>query len=203
MAEPDAPLDQEAGETDELLLAYDRLARAQLAFTAPQFLLDAARWAAERMYRGCQLLVFRRLDAEAVKSMLGVSCPRPLSAEAIYSADLALRYVGDLITMARAVAQRDELVAELLRIGHEWPLSSIGVTRIAADKLNATAVEMIMCDRCLRQLYIDRVIARREVSRLEHLGVREGVRAALGMYDDLWPEAAALCRGRDLISFNR
>jgi len=120
-----------------------------------------------------------------------VACPQPLSADAIYSADLLLRYLGDLMTMARAVADRDILVTELSRLAGQWPLSSIGAAKIDPNQLDVRAVDMVMADRCLRQLYIDRVIARRDLSRLEHPGVRDGVHEALGLYHELWPEAAA------------
>ena len=182
------PFEQVAGEADDLLLAFDRLAREQMAFTAPVYVPDVARWAAELMYRGCQLLVYRQLDAEMLKEALNIACPQPLSAAVVYSADLLLRYVGDLLTMARAVAEQDVLVTELLRIAAAWPLSSLGITHVAADQLESRAIEIIMADRSLRQLYIDRIIARRDASRLAHAGVRDGVREAIGQYDELWPD---------------
>ncbi|HEV3338956.1 MAG TPA: hypothetical protein VG125_01325 [Pirellulales bacterium] len=195
VAEPEAPLEQVQGEADELLAVYDRLARDQLAFAAPRFVPAVARWAAELMYRGCQLLVFRRLDARAVQTALSVTCPQPLSADAIYSADLLLRYLGDLLRMARAVADRDVLVAELLRLGGQWPLSSIGAAKIDPNQLDLRAVDLVMADRCLRQLYIDRVITHRDLSRLDHRVVLDGVHEALGLYHELWPEAAARVHG--------
>lgn len=180
---------QLADNAEELLPAFDRLARQELAFTAPEFVPEAAEWAAGVIYRGCQFLVYRRLDEHAMNKAFEVACPRPLSAGVVYSADLLLRYLADLVILARAAAERDVLVAELLRIGSAWPLSSVGIPRLAANQLDPRAVEIIMADRCLRQLYIDRVIARRDLSRLAHCGTRDGVREALGLYDELWPEA--------------
>ncbi|HEX7379475.1 MAG TPA: hypothetical protein VF278_20295 [Pirellulales bacterium] len=185
--DPDTPLETSATEVDALLAAFDVRARDELAFTAPAFIPEAARWSAALMYRGCQALVFRRLDEPAVKEMLGASCPTPHSSGVIYSVDLMLRVLPELATMARAVAENDVLVGELRRIGAAWPLSSVGMPQIAANQLDQDALEIIMRDRSLRQLYLDRVIARRDRSRLERTDVRDGVRQAIGMYEELWP----------------
>lgn len=186
---PEALLDAAPDEVNGVLAGLDALARDELAFTAPTFSLDVTRWAAELLYRGCQCLVYRQLDGKAVQQALRSVCPRPLSAEAIYSADLVLRYLVDLSTMARAVAERDVLVEELERLGAAWPLSSVGMPRIAANQLNQQAVEIIRGNRSLTQLYVDRVIGRRDSARLQHSWVREAVREAIGLYDELWPEA--------------
>jgi hypothetical protein len=186
---PDAPLEGLAGEANDVLLAFDAVAQEQLAFTTPAFSLEVARWAAELLYRGCQCLIFRELGEDAVRAAFDFPCPQPLSAGTIYSADLVLRYLPDLTTMARALAERDVLVVELKRVAAAWPLSSVGITQIAANQFDADAVEIIMGDACLKQLYVDRVIARRDSGRLEHSVVREAVREAIGLYDELWPEA--------------
>lgn len=186
--DPDAPLEPSDAEVDVLLDAFDARAREQVAFVAPEFIREAAHWSAALMYRGCQALVFRKLNEGAVKQMLGGPCPTPLSPGSIYSADLVLQLLPELAIMARTVAEKDVLVGILQRIGAAWPLSSVGMLQITADQIDRDALELIMNDRSLRQLYIDRVIARRDRSRLERADVREGVRQALGMYDELWPD---------------
>jgi hypothetical protein len=186
----DVPLKAPAAEMDKLVEAFDARARQQLAFVAPDLIHEAARWSAALMYRGCQALAFRQLDERSIKEMLGLSCPASPSPGAIYSADLVLQILPELATMARAVAEKDVLVGELRRIGAAWPLSSVGMSRIAAGQIDQNALELIMGDRALRQLYIDRIIARRDRSRLDRADVREGVRLAIGMYDALWPDLA-------------
>lgn len=190
--DPGAPRDAGAADIDAILGAFDARAREQLAFTAPRFTREAAHWSAALMYRGCQSLVYRRLDEPAVKGVLGVESPTRLSPDTIYSADLVLYVLPELDRMARAVAEKDVLVGELRRIGGAWPLSSVGMPQMTANEIEPSALELIMHDRSLRQLYIDRVIARRDRSRLEHSDVRDGVLQAIGMYDELWPEAGLL-----------
>ncbi|HET6883545.1 MAG TPA: hypothetical protein VFI31_25560 [Pirellulales bacterium] len=193
---PDAPLETLPGEANDLLAGLDRLARDQLAYTAPEFSLEVVRWAAELMYRGCQCLVYRELDESAVAAAFDLACPQPMSLSTVYSGDLVLRYLPELATMARAVAERDVLVLHLNRLGAAWPLSSVGIPQIAANQLDPKAVEIIMGDACLRQLYVDRIIARRDATRLEHFAVQAAVLEAIGLYDELWPEAGRVVDSR-------
>src|SRR4051812_7362646 len=67
----------------------DRAARPNLAFVAPELLSDVAEWALLVLYRGCQALVYREIEADAVRVALAVPCPQPPSPAACYSADLA------------------------------------------------------------------------------------------------------------------
>lgn len=180
-------LEARTGEADELILGYDELSRAQLAFTAPPYHPAVARWAAELLYRGCQAVVYRQLDADAVKQLLAVACPEPLDAGVLYSADLMLRYLPNLLTLSRGVAEHDVLVDELMRLAAAWPLSSVGVQPVGPE-LDRQSLEILVADECLRQLYVDRVIARRDAARLAHPAVAEGVRQSLGLYTELCPE---------------
>ncbi|HJT31985.1 MAG TPA: hypothetical protein VJ783_08010, partial [Pirellulales bacterium] len=169
-------LEARTGEADELLLGCDELSRAQLAFTAPPYHPAVARWAAELIDRGCQALVYRQLDAGAVRQSLSVDCPAPIDGGVLYSADLMLRYLPDLLILARGMAEHDVLVDELLRLAAAWPLSSVGVQPLGPEQLDRQSLEIIVADACLRQLYVDRVIARRDAARLAHPAVAEGVR---------------------------
>jgi len=89
-------------------------------------------------------------------------------------------------------------VAELCRLAREWPLSSVGVRDLGGQCDPAQLTE-IAGHASLRQLYTDRIVARRDLGRLGHPGVREGVREALGLFDALCPELAAavgqVCKG--------
>lgn len=183
------PPAENADMADDLLAECDRLARQHLAFTPPDYLPDVARWAAHCLQAACQCLVYRQIDEAAVRRLLGVACPRPPSAGVIYSADLLLQYLADLAPLARAAAEQDVLVNELMRLGAAWPLSSIGMAGLA-PRLDNQAIDLILDNRCLRQLYVDRTIAHRDRARLEHAQVREAVCEALGFYDEIWPEAA-------------
>ena len=70
-----------------------------------------------------------------------------------------------------------------MTIANAWPLSSVGVSGVEAGGL-----EPILDDECLRRLYVDRIIARDDRSRLTHPRVREAVMEAVGMYEELAPQ---------------
>lgn len=186
--ETGAPL--EAGEAvREALLELDRQARLELPRTPPPLSLESAIWGAITLYRGCQFLVYREVSADAVKEALAEGCPEPASPAAVYSVDLTFRSLPDLLSLARGLAADDPLVTELMRLAREWPLSSVGVRDLPAVEVSAFIV-----DACLRQLYVDRIIERRDASRLTHSGVREAVRASLGLHDTLAPDIATRLR---------
>src|SRR4029079_16978759 len=96
----------------------------------------AARWAATLLYRVCQLLVYRELDETLVRAALHTACPEPMSAAVAYSVDLTFRHLPDLMTLVRAAAEQDILVADLRKLANVWPLSSVGMKEVAADDVS-------------------------------------------------------------------
>ncbi len=182
---PPEPPEVEREGLDELLAGWDRDARRELPFAPPAFSPAVAAWAAVLVYRGCQFLVYRDFGAEVVKEQLGLPCPEAPSAAVAYSADLTLRFLPDLLSLARGIAEGDALVSELKRLARAWPLSSVGVPDTEVDP------SPFLGDPCLQTLYVDRIIERRDLARLGHPAIREAVRTALGMHSELCPEVAA------------
>jgi hypothetical protein len=171
---------------DEAVVQAYRAARAQLAFDPPPIAPAAGRWAMVILYRACQALVYREMPAQAVREVLSKPCPLPPSPQVCYSVDLALRFIPDLIKLAKGIAQDDPLVSGLLELARAWPLSSVGVA--LEDDVN---VEPFIGEKSLLQLYVDRIIERGDILRLKHPLVREAAREALGMYRELSPLISA------------
>ena len=121
------PLD----DVDEAVAELDRAARTDAAFEPPALAVPVAAWALTTVYRAAQALVFREIDADAVRQMLAVPCPLPPSPSVHYSADLSLRYLPDLLALARGIAPDDPLVTGLTTLAQSWPLSSVGVPAAA------------------------------------------------------------------------
>jgi len=169
-----------------VLADFETSFRADLPAQPPEFSTDAALWAAEVMYRGCHFCVDRDADEKRLAETLLAPCPLPPSASVHYSADLVLRFLPELIKLARSAAPDDPLVGVLLKLAAQWPLSSVGVTDV-----QPVAAAMILEDSCLSRVYIDRIIARKDVSRLKNEAVRELVAAAFGMYPELAADVAA------------
>ena len=138
------------------------------------------------MYAISQTLVFRDIDGEAIERRFARPCPGAPSPSRCYSVDLTFQYLPDVFSIARRSAPGDPLVDRIRQTAREWPLSSVGVPAIGEVSTDA-----FWDSRSLRQLYIDRILARQDRSRLSTDPVRGEVRASLGLYRDLYPEVAA------------
>jgi MoxR-vWA-beta-propeller ternary system domain bpX4 len=178
---------QFAEETDNdavgVLAEMDRVTRLNLAGTAPEFRPEVALWAARLMHRGCQFLVCRDVDATIITQAMADPCPSAHSPTSDYSADLTFQYLPDLIRMTGQVAAGDPLLQQLLVLARQWPLSSVGVRQI-----EGVDVQWFISDFALRQLYVDRILAREDIARLGDPRVDHAVREALGAFPEL-------CRG--------
>jgi hypothetical protein len=63
----------------------------------------------------------------------------------------------------------------------------VGIAGVTCD---CAEVETILADAALRQQYVDRIIQRCDVSRLDSPVVRDCIRTAIGAYPSLAPEIA-------------
>lgn len=180
------PLAELAPEVDPILISAEKVAAMNLAATAPSFSLSTARWAALVFYRACQFVVCRDIDAVTTERLLQERCPDAHSPETDYSADLVFQYLPDVIGMTRAIASGDPLLQQLLTLAREWPLSTVGVSG-----LGQVNVQAFIGHAGLRQLYADRIISHRDISRLGDQAVDWAAREALGAFPELCPPIAA------------
>lgn len=174
-------------EFEEQIWQFDRSARASLAWEAPELRMACAVWAAELLAGASRLAIARDMGAPEVGRVFATRCPAPRSAETDYSTDLFLRYIPDLLEWVTRLASDDPLVGKLRGVAAEWPLSSVGVR-----DLRIASIEPFIGHASLRQLYVDRILACQDASRLEDPRVAEGVRAALGAHPELSPVLARL-----------
>jgi hypothetical protein len=71
-------------------------------------------------------------------------------------------------------------------IATRWPLSSVGIPGIGPAEIDVLAGHP-----CLLKMYVDRIIARRDVGRCCDPRIGHEVRKALGLFPQLAPEIAA------------
>jgi hypothetical protein len=173
------PADQDADAPDAMR-EVDVVARLDAPGDPPVLDVPAAVWAAGVLNAACRLLVYRDLTL-GPDTPLAPPCPSGPSASAVWSADLTLRYLPDVLRHARAVAQDDPLVAALLELARAWPLSSVGVPGVPRP-LDLTHV---WSHPSLRQLYVDRVIERQDNERLNDPATAGAVVAAVGAHGEL------------------
>lgn len=173
-------------ELEPAILELDARTRLEVPMTAPPLRMAVSVWAARMLHRACQCLVYREVAADAIQAALAQPCPEPLSPAACYSADLLLQHLPEVCSLAKGIAEGDPLVAGLLVLAAEWPLSSVGIRgAVIAD------IGCFIDDPCLRRLYADRIIQRQDPSRLNDARAREAVREALGMHLELAPAVAS------------
>ena len=174
------------GDSSAIVREWDAVQRQELGGVAPDLNEAAAEWAAVRLYRGCQALVCREMPPAEMQKMLREPCREPASVAVDYSVDLVFRFLPDLVALARRVSCDDPLVEELLALGRAWPLSSVGIEGVGA--VDATRLR---AHPGVWQLYIDRILATGDVTRLNDEAVRIAVGAALGAFPELAPGVAA------------
>jgi hypothetical protein len=177
----------ELGQAAAILAEMEREARLEAPGDPPAYAPDLGLWAALTLYRASQAFVHRELGSDDVHRLLSAAPPIAQDpASAAWSADLALRWLPDLVACARGVSEDDPLVLRLLALARDWPLSSVGVRGL--DRLAPGAAAE---HPTLLRLYIDRILDRRDASRLADPRVAEAARVAIGAHPELAPEIAA------------
>lgn len=152
-----------------------------LPHTAPTFHPEAALWAAQVLYRAVQLTLLRDLDDTAVQANL-LDFPDPINPAVVYSADLILRYLPDLLYLAKGLAPADVLVTRLRELAQRWPFSFGG-----PEPADPQYLEPVLAHPALRAAYADRIIGTRNLVRARQAAPL--VAEALGRYAaELWPE---------------
>jgi MoxR-vWA-beta-propeller ternary system domain bpX4 len=167
------------------LAQIDELARAGFGLEAPLFSNEAALWAARLFYHLCQFTVCRDIGEEQIRVQCTIPCPAPRGPAIDWSADLSLRHLPKVFELARHTSSGDPLVQQLKVIATEWPLSSVGI-----PGLNNPRIDSFIGHPTLRRLYVDRIIACGDVSRLGNASVDDTLRADLGVHRDLAPMLA-------------
>lgn len=173
-------------EAEMVLGEFEERYRLDCPGQAPMLSLPAAIWAAEMFYAAAVAMTYREIDAAGVDEMLSQPFPEARDASAHYSVDVTFRLLPELYARAKATSRSDPLLSHIETWAKDWPLSSVGIPGIIPER-----IDDILADECLRVLYIDRVIARQDRSRLEHPEVQAAVRAACGIHHHLAPEIHA------------
>jgi hypothetical protein len=166
-----------------LLKEYYHSDSLQMPYSTPEFHPKAAVWAAQYMYSALQLLLLRQAGPEEINRLLtdyeGEGTP-----EEVYSVDLIMRFLPDVFRLASGLSPEDPLVGKLKEAARCWPFSSIG---IAHENIQVT--RNILDHPSLRLTYIDRIIEKKDVHRLNGEEERKLLKEVIGKYyTKLWPD---------------
>jgi hypothetical protein len=176
----------ELNESAKLLADFNETYRLELAHEPPELNRAALLWAAKQVRCAASVLTYREAELEQLQQALSEKCPEAASASVVYSVDLTFRFLPDLVRLAKAASPQDPLVAILRDWASQWPLSSVGIADI-----NVTESLQWLDDPSLRQLYVDRILAEQDASRLADPRTLEAVRIAVGGQSHLVPKLAA------------
>ena len=179
-------------ELTVVLRDWEAANRAEFPGAPPAVSWAVVQWALAQFYRACQFAVYRDVPASTVTTTLSAACPAAPRPSQHYSVDLIFRFLPDLLRLAKSTSEGDPLCDCLRCWASEWPLSSVGMAGV-----NQADISPVYEDAGLLRLYVDRVIARRNASRLNDPRVRSAVRAALGHFDELAPPIAAALKKYD------
>ncbi len=179
--------DDEVQAGVQVLVDFEQRWRWELVGAPPEFSVPAARWAAVQFYRACQFTVYRDVPAEVIAHEMQKPCEVPLNSAVHYSVDLTFRFLPDLVRFATSEAEQDPLVVHLQTWCQQWALSSVGVPGLKPENLDTGPITK---HPVLLALYVDRILATKDHSRLHDACVSEAVRAALGVHQHLAPQTA-------------
>ena len=179
------PLDARLDGVESELRALDGRARLALGGEAPALQMDAAIWAARLMYRLCQCAVCRDLGEVTIRAACDPPCPGPVGPSRVWSVDLLLRHLPALWRWVRRQSHLDPLVVALETVGKTWPMSSVGMPACGGGSIGE-----FEADPTLLRLYVDRIEAEGDLTRLGVAAVDRMVRNDLGVHRALAPRLA-------------
>lgn len=177
------PSSEDLDEATLVLVEFESFYRKSLAGTPPRMSTAALQWGLLTAYRVSSCLVYRDASEEQIRDLLLARCPQPASPEVCYSVDLTLRFLPDFVRLAKAASPHDPFVETLKTLARDWPLSSVGIV-----DLGDCDPSMFISNRSLRMLYVDRIIATKDRSRLNHHLVLDALKAAIGIHSELAPD---------------
>ncbi len=183
--------DTELRELTTVLTGFEREYRKTLPDGLPEFSPSAAIWAGVNFVRASQCAVFRDIAAEEFPRLLvpklepsatekGKNETQQYSASTHFSVDVVFRFLPGLVDFAKARAEADPLVTQLIAWCQDWPLSSVGITLPAVVNVDA-----IIDNAGLRRMYVDRILAVADKSRLDDPRVRQAVKPSWGLFPQL------------------
>ncbi len=176
------PSPDETAEAMGELRKLEAVYRLGLPDGCPEMQDAAAVWALTRLYRACQYLVFRELPEDQLRVELGGPFPGARDSSACYSVDLSFRFLPEIIRLSRSSGISNVMLESLREWATAWPLSSVGIPDLVPGPL-----EPIWGNSSLLILYVDRIVASNDLSRLADARIADAVRAALGGFRDLSP----------------
>lgn len=150
----------------------------------PEYNAQAALWAAQTVYTAAQLLLYRSQNEQDIAGMFP-AYDGSITASAILSADLSLRFLPHLLRQLELIDPDDRLIPVLEKVLQQWHYSAVQPT----STFKKEQIEVVTNNKCLHQLYINRIIQYKNLDLARSDAFNIGVKSALGIYADVyWKE---------------
>ncbi|WP_130733877.1 hypothetical protein [Flavobacterium sp. J27] len=168
---------EEAREVIEFLQDEYEKERLNYPFIAPSFDEKAALWASKTVYFAIQL-VLNRKDTESKIDSLFPIYNNQLTASAMLSTDLCLRFLPTILLQLQQMDAEDPLLPVL-----EHYLTLFSYSAIGYDlDIEQADTSLIESDACLLQLYLDRLVEKKDRNRANHERLKPLLLANMGNY---------------------
>lgn len=162
---------------------YDKEAKAY-PFVAPIFNKEAALWSSKVLFHAAQLLMYREHEADSIHQLIP-SFSKPKSAATILTADVSLRFIPNILKQLEVIDIEDSMIPILEALLKEWHYSGL----LSDVEIIAPTFNEAFDDKCLMQMYTDRVIDRKKLIIAKNEYVFPWVSASLGDYAEIyWKE---------------
>lgn len=153
--------------------------------TNPNFDGEAALWAAKLLYYSAHFIVHRQNSLKELPEVLSAFL-KEITPSCLTSADLFLKFLPQVCNELRRIDHEDVVLAFLEdKILSEWIFSSVGYL----EQNQIIQLDLILKDPCLKALFLNRIIERKDNNWIRHPKVFELVTQMLGQYQgEVWEE---------------
>jgi len=176
--------EKEQNEVAAFLLKEFENEAPEFPFTNPGFDKDSALWGAQTIYIAAQLMLYRE-NKESDLDKLLPAFKGEITPAAILSADLCMRFVPHVLVKLKLIDTEDKLISILEAQLKTWHYSGVSYPMEITD-LN---FEQVCKNKCLQQLYVNRVIENKKLQLANHPALKENVFSDMGIFgEELWKD---------------
>ncbi|MFK7750332.1 MAG: hypothetical protein AB8B65_18215 [Kordia sp.] len=146
-------------------------------FEAPTFHKEAAVWAAKTIYYAAQFLAHRTEEPKDLSKFF-TDFKAEITPSVCLSADISLRFLPFIIKELEHIDAEDWLAKILTKQLQTFQYSTIG--HDMEIEINEETLAKHFENNCFQTLFIDRVIAKKDISLTAHKIIQENVAIQLG-----------------------
>lgn len=153
----------------------------EFPFQVPAFNEEAALWAAEIVYLSAQLILYRKDDTEELEGLFP-DLKIEVETGSILSVDLCFRFIPDMLLELKHIDSEDPLIEILEKQLKKWHFSAI---KYDFD-VEGLDLNWIFSSSCMKQLYMDRIVAHKNLKLAKNKKLYPHLKASLSIFDEAY-----------------